>query len=318
MRRLLLAVVLAMVAVGLGAAPSAAQATLVVDDDGYATATDCDDPSTAPYTTIGAAVTDAVNGDTVLVCPGTYAEDVNVTEDLTVTGVGGPVVNATVNGFAISGAGADYATVEGFEINQSTAGGAISVYGADHVTVQNNRVNGAGPFTSWLVPSPWAGMSVILSDHATVQGNYIHDTTGAGIWFGSSADGAIEDNHVVNTQYTGILLVPWSGNPASHDNVISGNKVNSAGNTGWVWDDGIRLGAGAYNNAVEYNQVSGSTLSGIRAVWSTFGNTIQNNKMRGNGGPTGAGFDAYDQSTVSPYNTWAGNKCGTSSPAGLC
>jgi pectin methylesterase-like acyl-CoA thioesterase len=66
--RKLFALVLTAVALALtvGSRPAVAAATLVVDDD----AADC--PG-AGYTTVQSAVDDAVAGDTVAVCAGTYA-----------------------------------------------------------------------------------------------------------------------------------------------------------------------------------------------------------------------------------------------------
>lgn len=64
----------------------ASAATLVVDDDGHAIDTDCSDTTTA-YTTIQAAVTSAASGDAIFICPGTYAEQVEIaTSDLMIAG----------------------------------------------------------------------------------------------------------------------------------------------------------------------------------------------------------------------------------------
>lgn len=74
--------VVAAMAAALPAAPSYAASTLIVSAGGP-TAT-CPN---ATYTTIGAAVTAAVAGDTIHVCPGTYNEIVEVTKpDLTLEG----------------------------------------------------------------------------------------------------------------------------------------------------------------------------------------------------------------------------------------
>ena len=77
MRKLaVLGVALGTVVSFIGAQGTVAQAaTLVVDDDGMASATDCN--ATIPaYPTIGAAVAAANPGDTIKVCPGLYAEQV--------------------------------------------------------------------------------------------------------------------------------------------------------------------------------------------------------------------------------------------------
>ena len=65
--------------------PASAAMTLVVDDDGMATAADCNDP-TPTYMTIGAAVAAAASGDTIKVCPGMYTENVVLNKSLTLLG----------------------------------------------------------------------------------------------------------------------------------------------------------------------------------------------------------------------------------------
>ena len=65
--------------------PASAAATLVVDDDGFATAADCN-ALVPTYMTIGAAITAASPGDTIKVCPGLYAEQVQITKTLTILG----------------------------------------------------------------------------------------------------------------------------------------------------------------------------------------------------------------------------------------
>jgi parallel beta-helix repeat protein len=65
-----------------------AQTTVVVDDDGRATATNCDANQPA-FSSIQAAVDAAGAGSRILVCPGTYAEQVVVTKNnLTIRGSG--------------------------------------------------------------------------------------------------------------------------------------------------------------------------------------------------------------------------------------
>ena len=65
-----------------------AQSTLVVDDDGQGTATNCN-AGTPAFNSIQAAVNAAAPGDTIFICPGTYDEQVEVTtSDLTILGSG--------------------------------------------------------------------------------------------------------------------------------------------------------------------------------------------------------------------------------------
>ena len=77
MRKLLVIAVLALLVslVPLGNSSVSAAATLVVDDDGMASTTDCN-AITPAYPTISAAVAAANPGDTIKVCPGLYLEQV--------------------------------------------------------------------------------------------------------------------------------------------------------------------------------------------------------------------------------------------------
>lgn len=93
--RLLLSISLfgALVVLNTATSGTAQAATLLVDGDGQATATDCDASGFA-FNTIQAAVNAAVSGDTIQICPGTYDEQVVVTTShLTIRGAG---VGATV------------------------------------------------------------------------------------------------------------------------------------------------------------------------------------------------------------------------------
>ena len=81
---LALGAVLGVVAMG-GQGAVAQAATLVVDDDGKASATDCND-STPAYMTISMAVMAASPGDTIKVCPGTYVENVVLNKSLMLLG----------------------------------------------------------------------------------------------------------------------------------------------------------------------------------------------------------------------------------------
>ena len=117
-KKLAILAVVAVIAALISFGGPALAATLVVDDDGV----ECPSPYSA---TIQAAVNAASPGDTILVCPGTYTEQVNVNKSVTV--------------------------VEGFETQQTpttfgVGNDVIMVYDADGVVVRNNKVKGAGPY----------------------------------------------------------------------------------------------------------------------------------------------------------------------------
>ena len=129
--RLLLSISLFGAFVALGAAAAQA-ATLAVDDDGQATALNCNASDTA-FSTIQAAVNAAGSGDTIQVCPGTYDEQVVVTTShLTIRGAGAgltvvrptAVVDNATNGFG------------------NPVAAILLVEGAANVTVASLKIDG--------------------------------------------------------------------------------------------------------------------------------------------------------------------------------
>src|SRR5688500_11277653 len=86
MKRTLVSIALAAISAALLPATASAASTWVVDDDGSATTIACDAETAADSSTIGGAVAPATAGDTIQVCPGTYAELVVVNKALTLLG----------------------------------------------------------------------------------------------------------------------------------------------------------------------------------------------------------------------------------------
>lgn len=127
-----------------------------VDADGFASATDCDDASTAAHTTVGAAVAAANPGDTIRVCPGTYptAATINLNKaGLTIIGAEAtkPVLQiAQAQGyiFSVTGAGT---TLDNLEIQKTDTAGVhnLILINANNFTAQNNLIYGPNPGGTW-------------------------------------------------------------------------------------------------------------------------------------------------------------------------
>jgi parallel beta-helix repeat protein len=113
--------------------PASAAVTRVVDDDGQATTTNCNSSTATPYSTIQAAVDASAAGDRILVCPGTYDENVDVdTPNLSVEGPssikhasGKAIVRGETGALRPNGSvilNADGITWMGFTVSDNTEG----------------------------------------------------------------------------------------------------------------------------------------------------------------------------------------------------
>lgn len=137
------------------------------------------------------------------------------------------------------------------------------------------------------------------SEDNTISGNYGSGANGVG--YGIQvvfANGSIRDNTVKNN-HTGVHYGPGAGELRS--NTVS----NNAGN-------GIELFSTVGATIVE-NTASNNGGNGIFLATGATGNTVRDNKARGN-----TGVDLFDSNGLPLVNSYAGNRCATSNPSGLC
>src|SRR5439155_21789492 len=127
--------------------------------------------------TIQAAINAASNGDTVLVAPGTYRENINfMGKAITVTSSGGPAVT-TING----GAAASVVTFSSNEGTNSVLSGFTITNG-----LGSNNLTGSG------------GGITIYSASPTVKGNVItNNKGGAGCGIHAQASSAVIQANVI-------------------------------------------------------------------------------------------------------------------------
>ncbi len=321
-RRLLFAGVAAVALGGAGlaeasASSAAALPTLYASPSATPSAagTSC---ATANFSTISDAVASAASGDTVVACPGTYAEDVVITIPLTLVGESA-TINATGLPGAPTGAILGQAPYNGITIESS------------NVTVEGFKVKGAeGEGILAVNPNPVAGpvvggkqlftgtpLSGITIEDNVVKGNdlgfnkkkspYFPCTPnggadcGEGIHLLSVADSMVRGNQSVGNS-GGILLTDEYG--PNHGNVVRRNYV--VGNTK---DCGITLPGhnlafnpatgqldptfgGVYDNLVVHNVVTGNGVAGFGAgvgifapetFTGSYDNTVLSNLIEGNG-----------------------------------
>ena len=245
------------------AATSARGATLYVSPTATGTSgsagTSCAD---AGYRTIASALKRAVDGDTVVVCDGTYPEHVTVSRAVTLQGDGNAVIDATSFNVAVRITG-DGATVTGLTITNATGQGIFATNVAD-ITITDNVVEhndlGVGGKSTYL--------------YCTTK-NFVPDC-GEGVHLSGVSDSRVEGN-TIRDNSGGILVSDELG--PTHDNVITGNTVVDN-----VLNCGITI-VGHRKGAVDANGTLHPKVAGV------YDNTITNNVVTNNGTTgTGAGI----------------------------
>jgi hypothetical protein len=276
-----------------GASSVASAAILCVDHNG----------KLGCKTTIGAAVAAASAGDTILVGPGTYKEQVVITKALYVVAFPGsnPTIDATglANGIFINGMSAAPNTgvadvlISGLTIQNANFEG-ILVANAYDVTLTGNHVldnNKALDIAAGACP----GIPAFETNEGDDCGEGIH-------LMGVVASSVVRNESAYNSG--GILISDETG--PNHDNVISGNTIQNN-----PFDCGITLAShppaiaigpsgmvsfGVFNNTVAHNvsrhngtQVPGAGAGvGIFAAGpgnAAYGNVVIDNQLLNNGMP---------------------------------
>ena len=180
------------------------------------TGTSCD---SATFSSINAAVTAAPTGGTVIVCPGTYMEDVLVNKALTLKGEDA-TIDATdlENGMQVV---ASDVTVEGFTIENANGEGVL--VGIDALT-DAGLLSSSGPVLSDVTVQDDEANNNDKGFNGTESGNckYPGDC-GGGIHLNVTTHSVVKDS-VVDGNSDGILLTDDYG-PNSY-NLVEGNVVD--------------------------------------------------------------------------------------------
>ena len=248
------------------------------------------------YSTIGAAVSAAVPGDTIEVAQGTYKEDVIIGKSLSLIGKNSAntIIDATglANGVYVDGrdhAGLSHVVVAGFTVANANFEG-ILVTSSSLVTIQGNQVNNNNrslDFANASCPG--------LPDFETAEGV----DCGEGVHI-MGVDHSTIANNLIESNAGGILISDETA--ATHDNLIISNIVKN--NT---LDCGITIPShprdphlpagppfGIYHNTIAANESTGNGINGVGAGIGMFGflpgarvsdNLIAGNRIIGNGLP---------------------------------
>ncbi len=192
--------------------------------------------------------------------------------------------------------------------------GGYGVYAntSTSTAILNNTASGSGEAGVYVGDSPDA--------RANVQGNNVFDN-GFGIFIRSASNGTV----TVNNAHDNCLGILFLGEPDPDKNwVAAGNQVNhnnklcpGGDETPPISGGGIIV-FGGENISLRANTVNGNAPAGpsfvsggIVLIAGSSGTRVTQNIARGN-----APADLIDQSGAS--NFFAGNRCATSIPGGLC
>jgi uncharacterized repeat protein (TIGR01451 family) len=237
------------------------------------------------YATIQAAVDAASAGDTIEVQSGTYNENVDVNKQLTLRGVGWPVVDASGSGSAIT-ISAEGCILQGFVArNSRSASGfdsGITVI-SNGATISGNNATGNDN-----------GIHIYRSTGSTISGNTATGNSNTGIIIGYSSNNIVTSNIANYNSRYGIYIRQSDGN------TISGNTAT--GNSGF----GIGL-ISSRNNNISDNNATDNFIHGIYLL-SSSGNTIRDNDATDNTGD-GINIDTSSNNNISG-NAITGNSYG--------
>ena len=224
----------------------------------------------AEFTTISTAVAAAPSDGTVVVCPGTYKEDVFVNKSLNLLGRDATIdATGLENGVWVV---ASNVRVDGFTIENANGEGVLA--GVDALT-DAGQLPAAGPVLSDVTVS---NNEVINNDkgfNGTESGNckYPGDC-GGGIHFNGTTHSTMQGNTVTGNS-DGVLLTDDYA-PSSY-NVIDGNVVNDN-----LSECGIVLPSHA-SNAVTFDPTTFQVTAVNPTLGGVYGNIVRDNIADGNG-----------------------------------
>lgn len=234
------------------------------------------------FDTIQEAIDHAAPGDTVLVGPDTYVENLLLTEGIVVRSSGGPAATTIDGGSAgpvASFIGAAGAVLEGFTVTHgfgcAVAGGGI------HASGSTGRISGCiitGNFSSSSVcAGSGNGGGIYLEDSEfEIEGNSIVtnfcEGDGAGIALHETAGAEITNNVIIGNEVTapggdggGIYVAGGVASVTIAFNVVAANVAEET--TG----KGAGIFCGAFDALLDHNTVVDNGWVTIGAAWVTGG-----------------------------------------------
>ncbi len=266
------------------------------------------------FPTIGAAVTATSAGGTILICPGSYPEQVTIPKPLTIKGITAGTLGAAV---VVAPTGGIVQNAVSLTPSMLPIGAQILVTAPSGVNISNltvdgahNQIAGCGPDLIGIYFQNASGsltevavlnelLSPALNGCQSGDGVFVQSDGMGGI-----ANVSILKTHVQNYQKNGI-----TGNEIGTNLTVNSSTVVGQGPTTGAAENGIQIGFGA-KGTVTLNTVSddvytgnaGAAASGILVYASpgvaVKGNTVTNTQI-GIGFYTDPNFGNSDGGTIS-------------------
>jgi len=229
----------------------------------------------ANFTRIQDAIDNSSDGDTILVYPGVYYENVVVAKSVTLKGKGHPVVDAGGSGSSIT-LTADGVTLERFKVTNAERSYVTLVeveYGAGIKVISSNNI-----ITGNTASNNECGIYLYLSCNNTITGNNVSNNECDIALISSGNNNTITGNTFAN----GGLIVYESNQNTVENNTVNGKPlVYLEDVSNYKVEDAGQVVLVNCSNIIVKNQDLSNVTIGI-ALWKTEDSTISNNKVCNN------------------------------------
>jgi parallel beta-helix repeat protein len=255
------------------------------------------------FTSIQAAVDSANDGDDIVVCPGTYVENIAVDKNLTIRSMNGPdstIVQAKDPEYPVFEVTVNYVEISGFTVNGAKGwlASGIHLHYADYCNISNNncsnnsndiyaQYSSNNNITDNICSNNAKGILLLYSNNNRISNN-ICSNKGHDIFLWDSKNNKLMGNDMVEN---GIFIEGDTLSDYTHE-IDESNTVHGKPVYYWKDIDGGRVPDGAgqiilvnCTNVVVENQKLSNAQNGIQTAFSSYialyNNTCSNNQNSG-------------------------------------